>query len=161
MNISVFGDCYCSDDEYNKIYEFAKNKLKGKDIKIINCATIGTVEAISKGAKENNVETIGASLDKWVKYINEYVDELHIFNNEMDRMKYVYDNSDMFLIFDGDLGTKEELFIVLQITENLDKKIYVLGEKIKEFLEYCFKNRHLSEEYKKYIIYSNYNEFNI
>lgn len=89
MNVVIFGGSYCSENYFNKVYNFVKNNIKIRDCCIINGGTIGTMEAICKGAKESNIKTIGVVLKKWKKYVNKYVDKVEFYDNEVDRLSYM------------------------------------------------------------------------
>lgn len=130
MNIAVFGGCYENKEYEERVYKLIKEKTINKDNNIISCGTIGTIGAVCKAANENGLKNIAVSLKKWEKYINEYVDEKYIFENELERLKYVTDTADCYIVFDGDIGTLEELFVILVLAEDSNKPIYILGENI-------------------------------
>lgn len=161
MNISIFGGCWCSEDYYKEVYDFTKAKLNNKDYHIITGGTIGIMEAVAKGAFENHIEVTGVLLKKYEEYICDFNTNNIILNDELERVKYVMDNSDVFIVLDGDIGTYEEFFIVLKYADDINKKIYILGEKMKQALDYLFDNNILYPDSKDKLIYSTFEDFNL
>ncbi|MBE5821660.1 MAG: hypothetical protein E7311_03605 [Clostridiales bacterium] len=146
LNIAVFGGCYPDKEYEEKVYNLFKEKFINKDINIITCGTVGTIEAVCKATKENGLKNIATSLNKWENYINKYIDETHLFDNELDRLKYITNISDMYIVLDGDIGTFEELFVVLEITQDIDKPIYLLGNKVKNALDMLIANEVITDK---------------
>lgn len=146
MNIAVFGACYPDKENEKKIYKLFKKEFVNKNINIFTCGTVGTIEAVCKATSENGLKNIATSLTKWKKYLNKYINEIHLFDNELDRLKYITDISDMYIVLDGDIGTFEEFFVVLQLVEDVSKPIYLLGTKIKDAINILIKEGTITEK---------------
>lgn len=146
MNIAVFGACYPDKEYEEKIYNLFKEKLTNKDISIVTCGTAGTIEAVCRATSENGLKNTATSLKKWEQYLNKYINETYLFDNELDRLKYITDISDMYIVLDGDIGTFEELAVILVLAEDSNKSIYLLGKKIKESLDILIQKGTLTEK---------------
>lgn len=146
MNIAVFGACYPDEKYEEKIYNLFKKNFVNKDINILTCGTVGTIEKVCKATSENGLKNIATSLRKWEKYLNKYIDEVHLFDNELDRLKYITDKSDMYIVLDGDIGTFEELIVVLVLAEDTDKPIYVFSRKFKQAIDVLIERETITEK---------------
>ena len=159
MNISCFGGCWADDKYYNEVYRF----IKDKNIKLITGGTVGVMEAIGKGAYENNIEIIGVVLKKWENYLNKYNTEVVLFddNDEQGRVKYMLDNSDAFIVFDGDLGTYEEMFSAWLHSRDTNKKIYIIGKEMQDSINYLLEKNYIFRDCRDNLIFCNYNNFEL
>lgn len=163
MNISCFGGCWCDEEYYNEVYNFVKNKLNRKDIKLITGGTVGVMDAIGKAATENKIDVIGVVLKKWEEYLNKYNNDVVLFNDEDEqgRVKYMLENADAFIVFDGDLGTYEEMFSAWLDARFTSKKIYVLGKDMQDSIKYLLDKNYIFEDCRDNLIFTNYEEFDI
>lgn len=163
MNIVFFGGSYCTDEYYDKVYKFCKKNFKNKKdkYKIITGATIGVMDAVSKAASEEVLHTSGVVLAKWKDYVNEYNSEVHYFDNELDRLVYMIKNGDIFICFDGDIGTLTELFPTWLYVSDTNKKLYLFGENIKDTIKYMYSNNYIKKESKEYINFVDIDTFEL
>lgn len=153
MIISIFGGSECNREYYDKVYNFALNKLSDPNITIINGSCMGTMEAVAKAAKINKVKVIGTNIHKWDDCINKYNSELIYFDNELLRLNYILDKSDIFIILDGNIGTLEEFFISWLYCTDHNKKIIITSKKQNDLVNYLINNNFIKEEYRKCISY--------
>jgi len=163
MNISCFGGCWADDKYYAEVYNFIKSVFKDKKVKLITGGTIGVMDAIGKGASENNIQVIGVSLEKWKNYLNKYNTEVVLFDdaNEQGRVRYMLDNADAFIVFDGDLGTYEEMFSAWLHSRFTNKKIYVLGKEMQDSISYLLNKNYIFKDCRDNIVFCNYNNFKL
>lgn len=159
MNIVIYGGRNCDKGYYEEIYKFIKKEFKDKSYHIITGGTSGVMDAVSKASSENSIKTTGVTLTSYKGLINKYVEETIEFDNEFDRMKYITEIGDIFLVFDGDIGTLEELFLTWTYVINRNKTIYIMSKKTSELINFMFENNNLTNEYKKYVKSTTMDEF--
>ena len=161
MNISCFGGCWSDDKYYNEVYNFIKSTFKNKNVKILIGGTVGVMDAIGKAANEINVEVIGVSLKKWKDYLSKYNTKVVLFDdeNEQDRVKYMLDNADAFIVFDGDLGTYEEMFSAWLHSRFEKKKIYILGKEMQDSINYLLEKNYIFKDCRDNLIFCDYETF--
>ena len=97
------------DEEYNLAYEVGK--LIGElGFTVINGGYIGTMEASSKGAKENGGKAIGVT-SKTLTYSppNKYNDEVMEAEDLFERIRIMVEMGDAFVVLKGSTGTLTEL----------------------------------------------------
>lgn len=75
----------------------------------------GTMEAISKGAKNGGGKTIGITVKSWTKKPNEYIDEEAKMPNLMERIVELIGIADAYVIFRGGTGTLVEISTALEL----------------------------------------------
>lgn len=154
MKIAVYGACICSEEHKKKLYEIFKKIFKDKDIEILVGASIGCLEAVLKAAKDNNIKTEIAVLERYKDtIINELVDRKKIFNDELERMKYTIEQADCFIACDGDLGTYEEVFITWVYIRDNNKKMYIMGRKMQDELTHMIGKEIIARKYKEKLIF--------
>lgn len=159
MNIVFFGGSSATDDYYNEIYSNLKEIFKGiKNCNIITGGTTGVMEAVNKAAKEEGLHTTGIVLNKWKSYVNEYNDEVFYFENEIDRLSCMLKKGDMFICLDGDLGTLAEVFPTWVYCADVDKKIYIVGEKLTKMISEMHEKGYISYKMEEYITYCTLDE---
>ena len=132
MKVVVIGGSKCSDEYKIKVEKFINNNFKNKDIILYNGGTTGVMYASSKACYNLGLKTVGIIVDELSKDINEYNSEIIRLQHVYERVDYLIKNSDYIFVFDGDIGTFEELFCAWNyFYYHTDKKIYIVGEKIK------------------------------
>lgn len=154
MNIVIFGACECTKEYYERVYDFVKNNINGKKHSIINGGTIGTMEAVSKAAKESSIHNTGAVLNRWSEYINKYVDDVKLFDFELDRIGYMVKNGDVFVCLDGDIGTMAELFPTWIYVMDYNKPLYLVGENLTDTLNYMYDKKYADIGSKPFISFA-------
>ena len=129
MKASFFGGAI--DDtttiEYKESIEIGRI-LATYNYEVINGGYKGLMEAVSLGASsiENSkivgytVKTFGST--KGNKYLTENI----VCDNIYDRLKFLTESSDIFIVQRGGIGTLSELFLVLDITRKLKRKPMVI-----------------------------------
>jgi hypothetical protein len=80
----------------------------------------GIMEAVSKGAKSENGNTIGITLDIPDRNPNEYIDENVIMPNWVERLMELIALGDAYVIFKGGSGTLVELSAAIEM---MNKKV--------------------------------------
>lgn len=160
MNISVFGACYTTKEYEEKVYQFFKEKLIDPKLNIVTCGTIGTLLSVCRAANENGLKNIAVSLKKWEGYLNCYINEKYLFDNELERLKYITDISDAYIILDGDIGTVEELVVLLVLADDNNKPIYILGDKMKEMINMLIDKGYITKSVLNKVTYINSNKVN-
>lgn len=145
MNIVFFGGNKITEEYFNEIYITLKEVFKNKKHNIIAGGTCGTMEAVAKAAKENNLHTIGILLDKWKSYLNAYNDEIELFASETERLHSMISKGDIYVCLDGELGTFAELFPTLMEIEDNNKKLYIAGKKMQKLLDMLIEEGYLAK----------------
>lgn len=113
----------------------------------------GTMEDISRGAKELGGKTVGVTYYKWedapYKRPNKYIDEEIKTRNIFERIDVMMKNSDAFIVLPGGTGTLLELASCLEhINKGMmkPKPIIALGNFWKSAAEILAEEPLLSEE---------------
>lgn len=90
--------------------------LAEKNYIVKNGGYRGLMEAVSKGVSNRNGKTIGYTC-KSFGYTkgNEFLSETIVCNDIFERLKNLIDNTELFIVQRGGLGTLSELFLVLDI----------------------------------------------
>ncbi len=156
MIITVFGGSEPSQEVYDVAYTLGKLIAKKGNV-LKNGGTSGTMEAAAKGASEEGGKVIGVVVDGAdsgsLAYHNEYMSEKISFTDYDLRVKELL-NADHIVVLPGGIGTLEELFIAwVKSIVYTKKKLILLGEKNKRFLEYLRKEELVKEEYFDFIEY--------
>lgn len=127
--------------------------LAGKGVTVISGGFGGTMEDISRGAKEAGGKTIGITYYKWenlpYKKPNKYIDEEIKTKNIFERIETMMKNSDAFIVLPGGTGTLLEMAACLEhINKGLmkPKPIIALGNFWKSAVEKLSEEPVLSEE---------------
>lgn len=83
----------------------------------------GIMEAVSKGVFEKNGYSIGYTC-KTFKTIkgNSYLKETIVSENIYERLKFLIDDSDLFVVQKGGVGTLSELFLTLDVIRKKKEK---------------------------------------
>ena len=116
--------------------------LAAKGFEVVSGGFGGTMEDVSRGAKEAGGTTIGVTYYKWqdapYKKPNKYIDEEIRTENIFERINVMMENSDAFIVFPGGTGTLLELAACLEcINKGLSepKPIIAVGTFWKAVLE--------------------------
>jgi len=143
MKVGVFGSSSVSDetDTWNAAYRFGK--LIGKRKHQIICGGYGGVmEAVSKGAREEGGIVVGVCTEELRRTPNPYLSEILWVKTYPQRLARLIESSDLWVFFEGGIGTFTELFLVLTLkTRGIGvlKPCVVIGremeEKVKKVLE--------------------------
>jgi uncharacterized protein (TIGR00725 family) len=122
----------------------------------------GLMEAISIGAKRAGGECIGQCMAYFedIREPNNNLSSKVVHKDIFDRLRGLIENSEIFIVQRGSLGTINELLMVwtLAYIDQLDARIVVIGD---EFLD-IKKLEHLPIDeklYKKLEFFSDYREF--
>ncbi|NPA04219.1 MAG: LOG family protein [Epsilonproteobacteria bacterium] len=101
---------------------------------VVKCGGYGGfMEAVSKGVKEAKGEVIGVIFlnTKGNPYLSKEIFVKDIF----ERLKLLIQDSELFVVLEGRLGTLTELFLVWALEEKYDpkgRKIALIGESYKD-----------------------------
>ena len=126
--------------------------LAEKGFEVITGGFGGTMEDISRGAKEAKGKTIGVTYYKYKnnsKKCNKYVDKEMVTKNIFERIEKMMELSDAFIILPGGTGTLLELAAVLEhVNKGLSKPkpIIAMGDYWKSVVERLAEESVLSEE---------------
>jgi uncharacterized protein (TIGR00725 family) len=114
--ISVFGSGLTlnTDSYFNEVVEIGKLLAENKFV--VCCGGYGgTMEAICKGAKSADGKTIGVTLNFPDLYPNEYIDDIVVMENWVERLMELIALGDKYLILSGGSGTLAEISTVLEM----------------------------------------------
>ncbi len=75
----------------------------------------GSMEAISRGAKSSGGKTIGVTVKDWQAKPNNYLDEVVVMPNLMERIVEMIALADAYIIFKGGTGTLLEVSATLEM----------------------------------------------
>lgn len=154
MKVAVYGACKCSEEHKKELYELFRCNFKNKKIEILVGASIGILEAVLRAAKDNDIKTEIAVLDRYRDtVIDELVDKKTLYNDELERIKYTLEEADCFIACDGDLGTYEEVFTTWVYIRDNNKKMYIIGKKMQDELTHMIGEKIITEKYKEKLIF--------
>jgi hypothetical protein len=114
--ISVFGSGLTkkTDSFFKEVAGIGK--LLAEDKFVVCCGGYGgTMEAICKGVKSANGKTIGVILNQPDLNPNEYIDDIVIMENWVERLMELIALGDKYLILSGGSGTLVEISTVLEM----------------------------------------------
>lgn len=139
---TTFGSSTIKSDEK----EYKEGYLIGSELAkkgyILQCGGYqGLMEAVAKGAKEADGECIGHCIEFFEKSRpkNPYLTQKIIHRDILDRLRALIDNSSIFIVQDGSLGTLNELIMVWTLA-------YI---KVKESIRICIVGKDNWQEVKK------------
>jgi len=131
------------------------NLLAQKGATVISGGFGGTMEDISRGAKEGGGKTIGVTWYKWEKPIyskaNSFIDEEIVADTLFERIDIMLKQADAFIVLPGGTGTLLELSAVLEhLNKGLidPKPVIMLGDFWKPVFTCLKKEPVLSEKTK-------------
>lgn len=119
--ITSFGTAFIDEKDalYNEI-ESIGQIIANAGYKVCSGGYYGSMEAISKGAKNGNGSTIGITVKDWKQLPNKYIDEIAVMPNLMERIVELIGIADMYIVFKGGTGTLVEISVALEL---MNKKI--------------------------------------
>lgn len=130
--ITVFGSSLpkAGEREYEDAYKIGKLLAKN-GYNVCTGGFQGTMDAVSKGAKENGTEAIGITVPLFNAKPSKYLTKEIQCNTLFQRLETLIEYADGFIILPGGTGTLLELSLVWEsINKNLieEKPIACLGE---------------------------------
>ena len=123
--ITSFGSAFVKPGEalYTDIENIGR-LVAAKGYTVCSGGYFGSMEAVSKGAKESGGKTIGITVKNWTAEANKYIDEEVKMRNLMERIVEMIGLADGYIIFKGGTGTLVEISVALEM---MNKK--AMGEK--------------------------------
>lgn len=116
-------------EELSLLAEFFSSKGYGL---VYGGGNRGNMGVVSREFSDKEAKISGYSLQMFHKkgFTPDYIDHLEIADTFSDRKQRMIDNSDIFIIFPGGLGTIDELIDVINLDglEILGKGIYLLNK---------------------------------
>jgi uncharacterized protein (TIGR00730 family) len=108
--ITVFGSSQPreGEDEYNIAYKLGC-LLANKGFDVCTGGFMGTMEAVSKGANENNAEVIGVTVNIWSSNPNRFITKEVKCKTLLERVEKLIELGDAFIVLQGGTGTLLEL----------------------------------------------------
>ena len=128
MNVTIFGGAKNdrTSKEYLETVEIGKMLAKHGYV-VKSGGYGGMMEAVSKGAVENDGKAIGYTCAKFPSIKgNKYLSETYVSVDIYDRLRYLIEESNLFIVQRGGLGTLSELFLTLDIIRKKEIKPQVL-----------------------------------
>ena len=118
----------------------------------------GLMEAVSMGSRNAigyTCETIGPAKG------NDFLDKTVVCTDIYDRLRHLIEETDLFIVQKGGLGTLAELFLTLDIVRKLKQKprILLIGEFWKHFMSEANMLMNVGES-EMYIIIENIEDIN-
>lgn len=165
----VFGSAIAKIDseEYQLAYNIGKNLAKNH-IDVVNGGYFGLMEAVSKGAYEENGHITGVTSKIFVEgRSNQYITKEIKTDNYWERVKTLLELGDIFIALKGGTGTLVEVALSIEmLNKNFNEKFIFLHifwkpiiDHLKSELE-SFDPRFPKRNAKKYIhIFPDINEF--
>ena len=161
MNIVVIGGSKCSDEYKLKVEKFINNNFKNNNIVLYNGGTTGVMYASSKACYNLGLNTVGIIVDELSQDINKYNKKIIKFKHVYERVDYLINVADYMFVFDGDIGTFEELFCAWNyFYYHTNKKIYIVGEKVKSIINNMINLNLIAKEKLKTLEYLDFNTTN-
>lgn len=167
--VSVFGGAETNpgDEVYEAAYQLGK-LLGNAGYTVLNGGYIGVMEAVSKGAAENDGHVIGITCDEieaWrpVKP-NPWLSEQRRFPTLRQRLFALIDGCEAAIVFPGGIGTLGELAVMwsqLQIGAISPRPLIIIGKEWCELLNafYLHLGSYINENHRHWLIMSkNYQE---
>ena len=139
--ISVFGSSRIPPDgpEYREAYAVGRLLAEAGYV-VCNGGYSGTMEAVSRGAKEAGGRTIGITVDVFGgRSPNPYIDEEIGTSTLLLRLDKLTEVADGYIVLGGGIGTLLEMALVwnLQLMAVFDKPIVLLGSDWRAAVERC------------------------
>ena len=115
--ITVFGSSQPveSDEQYKLAYELGVLLAKS-EFDVCTGGFFGIMEAVSKGAVENDGEAIGVTVNNWGPDGNKYLTKEIKCSSLFERINKLIDTGDGFVILQGGTGTLLELAAVWELS---------------------------------------------
>ena len=135
--VTVFGCGNCALN--SKDYEVAYNlglALGKQNISVATGGYLGTMEAVSKGASESNVQVIGVTTEFYQNRTpNKYINKEISTKTYLERTVKLLEIGDSYIVLPGNAGTLLEFSAVWALKEKgffADKAIIAIGEQWQE-----------------------------
>lgn len=114
--ITSFGSAFIKESEplYSEI-ELIGRYLAEAGYSVCSGGYYGSMEAISKGAKNAGGSTTGITVKGWNSIPNNYIDEIAAMPNLMERIVELIGIADSYVIFKGGTGTLVEISVALEL----------------------------------------------
>ncbi|MBZ0202428.1 MAG: LOG family protein [Ignavibacteria bacterium] len=114
--ITSFGSAFITpqDSLYREAEELG-GIIASKGWTVCSGGYYGSMEAISKGAKSTGGKTIGVTVKDWQAKPNDFVDEVVIMPNLMERIVELIALADAYIVFKGGTGTLLEISATLEM----------------------------------------------
>ena len=130
--IAVFGGYRTAPGEpdYDLACELGR-QIASQGWALLNGGYSGTMEASARGAKECGGHVVGVPVELFSKEVNAFTDEAHLTKDLWERIRYMLDRSDAFVILPGSTGTLAEIGMAWEfVCKKLmpPKPIIFLGE---------------------------------
>ncbi len=108
---------------------------------VVKCGGyLGLMEAVSRGVREAKGEIIGIGLKEFenMRDINRYLTKKIIAADLFERLRLLIEDSELFVVQSGSIGTLNELFTVWALKYSLGKtfRVCLMGEQY-QFLKTC------------------------
>jgi uncharacterized protein (TIGR00730 family) len=150
--VTVFGGNAVEVDDagYKEAYELGR-LLAQAGYTVATGGYYGTMEAISKGAKEAGAHVVGVTtgrFDDWGLKPNPYVDEEVKFPTLFQRLHYLVTFSDALVALRGGVGTLSEVALswsLLQVAEMPRKPLVLVGPHWRRIMETFHKESTVKE----------------
>ncbi len=136
MKIGVFGSsCVHPDSEaWRSAYRFGR-LLAERNHKIVCGGYSGIMEAVAKGAYEKGGKILGVCTEELKRTPNPYLSDIIWVKTYPQRLARLIEESDIWVFFDGSIGTFTELFLVLTLKTRrigTPKPCIVIGKEMEE-----------------------------
>jgi len=132
MIATVFGGAF--DDKTTKEYNetILIGKLLADKGYVVKCGGYkGIMEAVAKGVSENGGQVIGYTCGTFKNTKgNEYLTETIVAVDIYDRLRFLIEDVDLFIVQRGGIGTLAEMFLVLDEIRKMKNKprVILIGE---------------------------------
>lgn len=130
--ISIFGSSRVTEEnpDYQTAYMLGK-LLAESGFAVCNGGYGGIMEASAKGAKSTDGKTMGVIVDAFGHTPNNFIDEVIVENNLLNRLQKLIELGNAYVIFKGATGTLVEFALVWEyINKGLmkEKSIIIIGD---------------------------------
>ncbi len=155
--VTVFGSnaAEVNDAGYREAYELGR-LLGQAGYTVVTGGYYGTMEAVSRGAKEAGAHVIGVTTSRFDDRggANQYVDEEIKFPTLFQRLHYLVTCSDALVALRGGVGTLSEVALtwsLLQVGEMPRKPFVLVGPHWRQIMETYFRESTVREPDRKLI----------
>lgn len=164
MRASVFGGSSIKEGEleYELAYEIGKALAK-QGFEVVNGGYCGTMEAVSKGAKEGGGKVTGVLCDQiTIVKPNEHATNTINTPDLFERLRNVTSGMDLFVVLPGGTGTLTELMLVqdlMGIRMIPKKPIIMMGNYWKPVLEHVDQKNNILKKLEVFKFVKDIDEF--
>jgi len=140
QSVAVFGSGTVTPE--SEIYQTAVqlgSALACAQFVVYHGGYFGVMEAVSRGVRWAEGESVGIVTDQFEKDPNPWVSEIRRVKSWQERLFALIDSADAFVVLDGKTGTLTELMVIWEMSLKgfLQKPTLLLGEQTKEMVNYC------------------------